>query len=305
MELRRHLKTTLEHGALWSGIPRAMRWQRRGDVLVLAYHDIVPDGETPSGDLSLHLPQARFAEQLDALVRTHDVIALEEAVANRRRAGHRPAAVITFDDAYQGAVTAGVAELARRGLPATIFVATAYVGGGDFWWDALAARDGGLPATVRARALTELAGADAAIRAMAARESRAIATPPAYARGASERELAYATAQGGITLASHTHSHPNLTRLEPGALRDELARPLAWLRERFTEVLPMVSYPYGLSSPVVEQAAAAAGYTAGFRISGGWLPRGARAPFALPRLDVSSGLSAAGFALRCAGVRAR
>ncbi|MGH7632405.1 MAG: hypothetical protein ACRENC_01650, partial [Gemmatimonadaceae bacterium] len=159
MDLRRHLKSTLEHGALWSGIPRAMRWQRRGDVLVLAYHDIVPEGERPCGDQSLHLPQSRFAEQLDALVRTHDVISLEQALSGR--APRRPAAAITFDDAYQGAVTAGVAEVAKRGLPATIFVATAYVDGGDFWWDALAANHGALPPELRERALTEFAGADA------------------------------------------------------------------------------------------------------------------------------------------------
>lgn len=304
MDIRRHLKRTLEQGALWSGIPRAMRWQRRGDVLVLAYHDIVPRGERISGDRSLHLPQERFAEQLDALVRTHDVLPLERALAGH--AGRRPAVAITFDDAYHGAVTAGVAELARRGLPATIFVATAYVNGGDFWWDALTAPNAdSLAPALRARALDECAGQDAAIRAMASREGLATMTPPAYARGAHESDLTAAARQHGITLASHTHSHPNLARVAPGALRDELERPLAWLRERFAGVLAMLSYPYGLSSPAVERAAAAAGYLAGFRIEGGWLTRGDRAPFALPRLDVPSGLSAAGFALRCAGVRVR
>lgn len=305
MNFRRHLKSTLERGALLSGIPRAMRRQRRGEVLVLAYHDIVPHGERVAGDRSLHLPQARFAEQLDALGRTHDVISLERALAGH--AGRRPAAVVTFDDAYQGAVTVGVAELARRGLPATIFVATAYVGGGDFWWDALSAPGAdGPPPGLRARALDECAGEDAPIRALAMRERLAtVSTPPAYARGASESDLAAAAREPGITLGSHTHGHPNLARIAPDALRHELERPLAWLRERFTGVLPMLSYPYGLSSPAVEQAAAAAGYVAGFRIDGGWLPRENRAPFALPRLDVPSGLSVAGFALRCAGVRVR
>ena len=305
MDLRHHLKSTLEHGALWSGIPRAMRWQRRGDVLVLAYHDIVPQGERAVGDRSLHLPQARFVEQLDALERTHDVISLENALGGR--VGRRPAAVITFDDAYQGAVTAGVAELARRGLPATIFVATAYVDGGDFWWDALTGPGAaGLPPALRARALDECAGEDEAIRAMASRERlAAVSPPPAYARGAHESDLLAAARERGITLGSHTHSHPNLARIAPEALRAELERPLAWLRERFTGVVPMLSYPYGLSSPTVESAAAAAGYVAAFRIEGGWLPRGGRAPFALPRLDVPAGLSAAGFALRCAGVHVR
>jgi peptidoglycan/xylan/chitin deacetylase (PgdA/CDA1 family) len=305
MTLRGIVKSTIEHGALWSGIPRAMRARRRGEVLVLAYHDIVPDGEAAIGDRSLHLPRARFAEQLDALARTHDVIPLERALAGHK--GERPAAVITFDDAYRGAVTIGVSELTGRGMPATIFVATAFVNGGDFWWDALTAAGAHAPTPeLRTRALTECAGEDARIRAMASRERLAIASaPPAHARGASERELAAAAALAGMTFGSHTHGHPNLARLTGDALRAELELPLAWLRERFSNVLPIISYPYGLSSPEVERAAKRAGYAAGFRIDGGWMSRGASNAFALPRLDVPSGLSAAGFALRCAGVLTR
>ena len=305
MNLRSFLKSTIENGALWSGIPRAMRSRRQGDVLVLAYHNIVPRGEVAAGDRSLHLHQSRFAAQLDDVSRTHDIIPLERALAGYT--GRRPAAVVTFDDAYQGAVTAGVAELAQRELPATIFVTTAYLNGGDFWWDALTAPGAIAPApALRTRALDECSGMDASIRAMAAREHLAdVTSPPLHARGAHERDLAAAAAVRGITLASHTHSHPNLARLTEESMREELDRPLVWLRERFSNVLPMISYPYGLSSPAVERAAARAGYTAGFRIDGGWLPRVASNAYALPRLNVASGLSAAGFALRCAGVRER
>jgi peptidoglycan/xylan/chitin deacetylase (PgdA/CDA1 family) len=305
MTLRGIVKRTIEHGALWSGIPRIVRARRRGEVLVLAYHNIVPSGEDAAGDRSLHLAQARFAAQLDALARTHDIISLERALAGER--GKRPAAVITFDDAYQGAVTAGVAELSARGIPATIFVATAFVNGGDFWWDALTAPGAEAPtAALRARALDECAGEEASIRALVAREHLAApATPPAHARGASERELAIAAAAKGITLGSHTHGHPNLTRLTGDALRSELELPLAWLRARYSKVLPVISYPYGLSSPAVERAAASAGYTAGLRIDGGWLSRAEGNVFALPRLNVPAGLSAAGFALRAAGVLSR
>lgn len=305
MTFRDIVKSTIEHGALWSGIPRVARSRRRGEVLVLAYHNIVPSGELAAGDRSLHLPQAHFAAQLDALACTHDIISLERALAGER--GERPASVITFDDAYQGAVTAGVAELSARGIPATIFVATAFVNGGDFWWDALTAPGAQAPAiTLRARALDECAGEDASVRALAAREHLAApSAPPAHARGASEHELATAIASQGITLGSHTHGHPNLARLTGDALRSELELPLAWLRARYSNVLPIISYPYGLSSAAVERAAASAGYTAGLRIDGGWLSRGASNTFALPRLNVPSGLSAAGFALRAAGVLSR
>ncbi len=302
MDLRRQLKSTIEHGALWSGIPRAMRWRRRGDVLILAYHNIVPDGEAAGGDRSLHLPRRRFAAQLDALAQTHDIISLERALTGHP--GRRPAVAITFDDAYQGAVTTGVAELARRGLPATIFVTTGFVNGREFWWDALARPElGAPPAALRVRALHELAGEDAAVRAMASREGLAGVPPtPAHARGAAEHALLAAAAVPGITLGSHTHSHPNLARISAAARREELTRPLAWLRERVDGVLPMISYPYGLSSPEVERAAAAAGYTDGFCIEGGWLTRDSSTLFAQPRMNVPSGISDAGFALRCAGV---
>ena len=46
---------------------------------------------------------------------------------------------ITFDDAYAGTVDQALPELARLGLPATVFLAPAFVEGDTFWWDALAA----------------------------------------------------------------------------------------------------------------------------------------------------------------------
>ncbi len=282
-----------------------MRARRRDEVLVLAYHDIIPQGNVAGGDRSLHLAQSTFGEQLDSLARTHDVIPLARALGGH--SGSRPAAVITFDDAYQGAVTAGLSELARRGLPATVFVATSFLNGGDFWWDVLTAPGADAPApALRARALAECAGLDANVRAMALRERLADVEPsPAHARAASEGELITASSLPGITFGSHTHRHPNLARLTGETLDAELAHPLRWLRERFSNVLPVISYPYGLSSPDVERAAAHAGYEAGLRIEGGWLTRGERNAFALPRLDVPSGLSRAGFALRCAGIRFR
>jgi peptidoglycan/xylan/chitin deacetylase (PgdA/CDA1 family) len=306
MDLRRHLKSTIEHGALWSGIPRAMRRQRRGDVLILAYHDIVPDEGAAAGDRSLHLPRRRFAAQLDSLLRTHDIIPLTAALAGY--SGKRPAVVLTFDDAYEGAVTVGISELEQRGLPATIFVAPSFLNGHDFWWDALTEQGtSALSPELRAWALTECAGRDAEVRARAPGERRAqLVRAPSHARCAQEHDLVAAAGRRGITLGSHSWNHPNLARLDDAALATELTLPLGWLRERFTNVLPVISYPYGLSSARVESAARAAGYTAGLRIEGGWLGGDARNnSFAVPRLDVPSGLSPAGFELRTSGVRLR
>ena len=141
--MRRGLKHLVERGLVWSGAPRAALVSHRSRTLILAYHAIVPTDESPAGDASLHLPQAKFAAQLDALARTHDVVPLADALAPPLASTTRPRVAVTFDDAYQGAVRAGVLELVRRGMPATIFVPPGLLGGQRFWWDVLAPANGG------------------------------------------------------------------------------------------------------------------------------------------------------------------
>lgn len=273
-------------------------------MLILAYHNVVPAGVEIGGDSSLHLPVEHFAAQLDALRETHAVVPLTDVLSGGQ--GDGPRAVITFDDAYRGAVTVGIPELVRRAMPATIFVAPAFVGGRFFWWDAMtpAGAPGPAPA-FRGHALEECRGDDAAVRRWAESRGRRSRTLPPEAACASEDELRAAATQPGITLASHSWSHPNLPRLDGARLEEELARPLAWLGARFEPVLPVLSYPYGLSSPAVESAAAAVGYRAGVVIGGGWMsPRRFR-PFALPRLNVPAGLSQDGFLVRSSGLLVR
>lgn len=55
-------------------------------------------------------------------------------------------------------------EVARRGLPATIFVAPKFLGGAGFWWDELAGSAGpGLDDRLRAHALEALGGRHEAV----------------------------------------------------------------------------------------------------------------------------------------------
>lgn len=303
MPARQLLKTAVEQGLLRSGLPGISGRLRRSDVLILAYHNVVPDGSPTVGDSSLHLPRGSFAAQLDALLEMNEVVSLEAALSGRVTGRGRPRVAITFDDAYRGAVLAGVDELVGRGLPATIFVPPALLDDGIFWWDALTpVGKQGLAPEVRDDALQRMAGKGNAI--LGARAGIDSAQLPDYARGASKEELRAAAARPGITLASHSWSHPNLAALAPGELDEELTRPLAWLRENFTGVLPYISYPYGLASPAVERAAQAAGYQAALRIDGGWLRDGFPNRYAIPRLNVPAGLSDAGFRLRCSGLLA-
>ena len=297
--MRRRLKQLVEHGLVWSGAPRIALASHRAGTLILAYHAIVPEGERAAGDASLHLAQSDFAAQLDVLAQRHDVVPLADALAEPAPRSRRPRAAITFDDAYAGAVRAGVAELERRGMPATIFVPPGLLGGRPFWWDVLGA-GGVLDPGLRRRALTEWRGqGDVILDALGSRGDGSAG--PAYARSATERELERAAAAPGITLGSHTWSHPNLAALDPAARDAELRDSLAWLRARYEGVLPVLTYPYGLQTEAVQRAAEAAGYEAALCITGGWVAD-RRRPFAMPRMDVPAGVSRAGFRLRVSGV---
>jgi peptidoglycan/xylan/chitin deacetylase (PgdA/CDA1 family) len=291
-------KRAIERAAVGSGVAALARRARRGEVVILGYHNVVPDGEPIVGDRSLHLPQREFAAQLDILARSHDVVPLREVLRAQSRRAQRPCAAITFDDAYRGAMTAGVEELARRGMPATVFVAPAFVGDGRFWWDSLATADDG--GAFRRLALTACRGEDATVRAEARRRGIAEREVPAHARCATLEELRAAARL--VAVASHSWSHPNLAALPADALVRELTRPLAWLRESFRDVLPWLAYPYGLTSAAVRAAAREAGYEGALLIEGGWSARPPADPHAVPRLDVPGEVSRDGFAMRVAGL---
>ena len=287
--------------ALLARVGRATDWRMRGRSLVLAYHNILEPGSTPGRDGSLHLERAVFARQLDYLLTCCEVVAVESVLAPAA-AGDRPRVAITFDDAYLGSLTAGVAELRERGLPATVFVTPGFLGGNSFWWDDIRVPAGaGLSDHLREELLTRHGGQDERIRA---------ATDPRWsfdaggspARTGTEADLHAAAAYPGLSFAPHSWSHPNLATVTGSRLAEELERPRSWLTERFPRVLPLLAYPYGLTAPHVERAAAAAGYTAAFRVSGGWLPQDLRGRYRFPRLGVAAQLSLDGFAARLAGL---
>lgn len=303
--MRQRLKTAAEIVLCSTGVPALSRRRMAGRTLILAYHNIVPSGVEAVGDLSLHLPRQTFARQLEILSRTHEVVPLS-AVLGEPAGSSRPRAVITFDDATEGALTAGVEELARYGFPATIFVPPAFVDGGSFWWDCVMGPGGGAPdEALRQHALGGLRGDDSLVRERAVTEGWGIREVPSHQKCGTEAQM-HAAARQGIEFGSHTWSHPNLTTLSDADLARELSQPLSWL-ERLPTAVPWLAYPYGLYDDRVANAARAAGYAGALRVSGGWLPRSTDAidPHALPRQNVPSGLSSRGFELRASGVTTR
>jgi peptidoglycan/xylan/chitin deacetylase (PgdA/CDA1 family) len=299
--VNRSVRHSLEWILVRGGASRIARARLKSRTLVLAYHNVLPESAHPAGDRSLHLPQREFASQLDILRESHDVVPLKEVLLPPN--SKRPRVAITFDDAYSGALTAGVTELAMRGLPATFFVAPALLAG-TTWWDELAApATGVIPDDARQHALTVLGGNGQQVLTWAATTTAPTTkSTTALPRIGTEAELTAASVKNGITFGVHTWSHPNLCSLSDAELRSELERPHEWLRARFRNVIPWLSYPYGLCDDRVERVAADSGYVAALRIDGGWISPGRISPYAIPRLNVPAGISRNGFRLRLSGL---
>jgi peptidoglycan/xylan/chitin deacetylase (PgdA/CDA1 family) len=172
-----------------------------------------------------------------------------------------------------------------------------------FWWDALCHGNRNLDEKLRNHALYELGGADERVRAWATRASiPACDELPAYAQTATRGELAAALRFPGITLGSHSWSHPNLASLDIVEAASEVRRSREWLSAQFgKKVIDWLAYPYGLESVQTQVAAAEASYAGAVRIGGGWHRTSEVSRFARPRLNVGAGLSMAGLRARLNG----
>ncbi|OLE20555.1 MAG: hypothetical protein AUG50_00320 [Betaproteobacteria bacterium 13_1_20CM_3_63_8] len=183
-----------------------------------------------------------------------------------------------------------VGELAARSLPATIFVAPARLNNHVFWWDALLHGSGKRDRAIRNHALYVLGGSDERVRAWAAEAGITTCKLPEYAQTATEAEIAAALRHSGITLGSHSWSHPNLASLDSAELAAELRCSREWLHTAFGErVIDWLAY-------------ADAGYEGALGIGGGWHRATDVSRFARPRFSIASGLSVAGLRARLHGV---
>lgn len=274
-------------------------------VVILAYHNIVPEGEALAGDTSLHLSQQAFSQQLDFLSGRYDIVTL--ASAFQEPAPTRDLrVVITFDDAYRGALTAGAEELEKRGLPATIFVPTALLGCNGFWWDRLAQPDMPLDPQIRETALQDLEGSPEKIQRWADRRRLPQQDLPSHSLPLSAPELLDHRLHHGITFGAHTCSHANLAALRPREAEAEMLCSKEWLASRTDRFVNWIAYPYGSFSPTVSSIAAEM-FDGGLLVSGGMATRRGRRrnpPQETPRVNVPRGLTLDGLKLRISGLLA-
>ncbi len=254
-----------------------------------------------------------FRGHAEHLARHQHVVSLADvldALAGRRALAPR-SVLVSFDDGYREVGDVAWPILRELGLPAVLFVSTAYPDAEEsFWWDRLEQalcdtprRDrlqtpvGGLPlesAADRATAAATLRRHLATQHHDDARSrAEAICDDLAAPRGALPGILGWddlrRLSREGLAIGAHSRTHPILTRVSPEQLLGEIDGALADLCRELGQAPPIYCYPNGRHSPVVREALRAAGIVAAFTTRRGTNDLRRADPLRLRRINVARG----------------
>jgi peptidoglycan/xylan/chitin deacetylase (PgdA/CDA1 family) len=170
--------------------------------VILTYHSIA-EGPSP-----LEISSQIFAAQMQWLKSNSQVVPLREIVDSLKERKTMPerAVVLTFDDGFLDFHAAAAPVLLRLGLPATVFLPTAFMGKTNAW--------AGQPAWVK---------------------------PQPLMAWSHVRELA----KQGIEFGSHSVTHPDLTKVSQAELAAELEKSKAEIQTQTGQHADYFCYPYG------------------------------------------------------------
>lgn len=308
-----------------------MRSLLQGDVPILAYHrvcELEDERSFPFDPELVSATPAMFRWQMEYVARHFDPISFADLGAALDGGVPLPARpiLVTFDDGYLDNYTEAFPILLDTGVPATIFVATGYLGNEElFWYERVAyglyrtpeldVQVGGMPTRLdlsnrparRAAAVGVVeylkSIPDAQRRELLARlaaqvDLRVQPEDLAHCRPMNWEHVVEMDA-AGIEFGSHTVSHPVLSQLDASNLVDELVVSRRQLQQALGTAPEVIAYPFGGPHDFNEQVIAAVA-DAGYRMAASYIAgrndRCAMARFELRRLHVERYTSASMFA---------
>ena len=219
-----------------------------GRVTVLMYHRV---GHAMNDWESKYcVSPRRFASHMKALQqRGMRPCSIDDFVAWLDGAGALPdkTFLLTFDDGFLGVYEHAFPLLAAMGWRATMFLVSGLIGREDQWCRHENPSGKAYPLLGR-REIEEMAGR-------------------------------------GFSFQSHSRSHPDLTKLDRGALTAELAGARRDLEDLLGQPVRYLAYPYGRYHETVLEVTRASGYHAAFSVQPGFNRRDVDR-FQIRRLDV-------------------
>ena len=261
---------------------------KEGRVCIITYHRILECHDPllePEPDVDT------FTWQMETLAACFNVLTLPEAIAAIRENRVPPRAVcISFDDGYRSCHDLALPILARLNLPATVFVTTGYLDGGNMWNDRIIEAVRRLPEGPLD--LTEVGmGRHVMPRPEGRKEiTQKISDDCKYLSACNRikvieklekitgidpvtslmltREMIVNLAKQGIEIGGHTVTHPILTKLNDQDARFEIEENKRVLEKITGKPLQLFAYPNGKVGSDFDQRhvqmVSDAGYTAAF-----------------------------------------
>jgi peptidoglycan/xylan/chitin deacetylase (PgdA/CDA1 family) len=278
---------------------RRRLWPRRPRPLILMYHRVA----TPAVDpWDLAVRPDRFAAQLEVLRATRRPLPMSEFV-DRARRGKLPAdaVAITFDDGYADTLTQARPRLTAAGIPATLFLATAFVGQRvEYWWDELARgllvdrwRAADPPTTERHatylaqwQAFRVLPSAVRDAEMARWREAQRPAPPDDADLPLTAGEVAALAADPLFEIGGHTSGHPVLTALDPAGRRREIGEGRDACARLVGRAPVGFAYPHGSHDADARAAVAECGFGWACTTEARSVTQPVADRYALPRLAV-------------------
>ncbi len=332
--IRSVVKSAVLGGLKHLGINAIERARRAKDLLVVTYHGVLPtDNAADRFGYENTVSAGEFDGHLRFLKRRFHPLSLADllsCVRGERELPPRPA-LVTFDDGYRNNLTHAAPLLAKHGVPAIVFLSTAYIGERRILWPTelverllvwplpTIALPGGeaeepMPSALEGRrALAKRIVRDAKRRP--ARESAEylefVRSHTRLDPGLAEQDLyAFLTwdevrtlSRMGVELGAHSVHHSILSRLSPEDLRDELRESKARIEHELGSECFSMAYPNGTSldySPEVIEAVRRSGYSLAFAVTNDFHRPGGD-PFAVGRMVVPGHLPQVAFEAQASG----
>jgi peptidoglycan/xylan/chitin deacetylase (PgdA/CDA1 family) len=296
---------------------------RGGLLRVLTYHRVdIPDAQPALNPSLLSATPDEFEAQMRHLAAHYDPVSVSDVLDFCVDGVPLPprAVLVTFDDAYADFAQYAWPVLRRVGIPATLFVPTAYPDDPTriFWWDRLydAVQRTQIPmletpfgqvmfqTTYERRkgfkALRSYVKALEHHRAMAwvddvcARLNVLPLTPAPVLGWAALRQLA----NEGVSLGAHTHTHPLMNRITLEEARAEAIESRRVLERETGAALPVFAYPSGGFNAAVVQMMERAGFTLAFTTERGVNPLRGLERLQLRRINVARPAALGGLRLQ-------
>jgi peptidoglycan/xylan/chitin deacetylase (PgdA/CDA1 family) len=283
------------------------RFRHRGRIVILTYHRVVSDHMVRQERIQpgMYVRGQTFEAHIDYLRKRFEIISFDELLElwqTKQLKSHRPYCVITFDDGWKDNYQFAFPVLAKYRIPATIFLATDFIGTARWFWPdqvmlllekarqhTTNATDRGAVSTVLEETIgVTLSVADGTFRRIESGDpidsdtiielykrvevermpeiinllSHALHTDLPTQRVLLSWDEVREMAGKGVTFGSHSSSHRIMTQIPLSEVKTELIDSRKMLLQQGIKPVPVFCYPNGDFDRGIQEMVREAGYLA-------------------------------------------